>query len=98
MNKDKLIRFRCTDDQHKAITDAAKAANKTLTDYILTKLDCSHKLDIVATKQDIEPQNVATKVEVVATKSKSVATKKEPQQASKSWAEVLRDKRRNKSA
>ena len=88
MVKSELIRFRCTTEQRKAIESAAKAENLDLTNYILLKLDCSHKNKIVATNKANEVKTVATN----ETKVKNVATKKEL-----SWAEIIQAKRKKKA-
>jgi len=94
MSKDKLIRFRCTEKEHKAITDAAKREGLTLTSYILSKLNCSHKNKFVATKGKGKTKVVATNKDKV----KNVATNKDTTVAKKSWAELLQEKRKKKVA
>lgn len=94
MVKSELIRFRCTTEQRKSIESAAAAQNMSLTDYIIQKLDCSHKNKVVATKQRNKPVIVATnetKVKNVATKKEE--TKKEIDTKGKTIAQILAEKR-----
>lgn len=72
MSKSELIRFRCTENERKALETAANDSGLSISAYILNKL-------FVATKKE-EGASVATKVVATKQKVNDIVATKEPQQ------------------
>ena len=92
--KTQLIRFRCSESERKAIETAANKVNKTFSAYILDALNCSHKKEIVATKESSKGKFVATK----EPKQESVATNVATNESLPAWKVKLLKQQEAKKA
>lgn len=94
MSKTELIRFRCTENERKLIESAAKDANKSISEFILSKL-------IVATNNGTKPNVATNKPDIVATnkdKKKVVATNPNKANTAPSWLAKLKESQEKQKA